>query len=94
MSERLTEQVNVATWPCDVCGEERPAYLVQITRHDVSDQLCYEPGSIERVVRHCCDRRDCIEVAEDPENWQILPERRDTWEDFDVSLQLVTGSGE
>jgi hypothetical protein len=65
---------------CDVCGEFRQQFLLQLTRHDVSDQVGLEAGSVERIVRHCCDRRECIEAAEDPELWQLpLPEDFDPW---------------
>lgn len=94
MSERMSETRNVAAWPCDVCGEERPSYLVQITRHDVSHQVGLDAGTLAYTVRHCCDRRACVEAAEDPDNWRIVTEARDAWEELDVGLQLVTGSGE
>jgi hypothetical protein len=74
MPERLSERRNVATYPCEVCGDERPAYLVQLTRHDVSDQFGLDAGSLERIVRCCGDRRDCLEVAGDPVYWRLAHE--------------------
>lgn len=57
---------------CDVCGEGRPEHLTATIRHDVSHQAGLPLGSLERVVRYCCDHGACIEAAEEPSNWQIL----------------------
>lgn len=83
MPERLSDQPSPLQFPCDVCGDERPAYLIQITRHDVSHQVGLEAGLVARTVRHCCDRRTCIDAAEDPEVWRIAPDGFDPWSAFD-----------
>ena len=64
---------------CEVCGDIRPSHLIQRTRHDVSESVGLDPGSLERIVRHCCDRRGCVEDAEDPDLWQCAPQGYDAW---------------
>jgi len=59
---------------CDVCREQRPAYLLLVTRHDVSHQFGLPCGALERVVQHCSDRDECLSAAAEPDNWAVLVE--------------------
>lgn len=58
-------------FPCDCCGERRPAWLLMRTVHDLSADFELPPQRIERRVVHCRDRNGCLDLAEDVDNWRV-----------------------
>jgi hypothetical protein len=59
------------TWTCHVCGDERPDSMIAVAVHDLSADHGMPPGTIQRNVRYCADRRDCIRAAHEPTRWRM-----------------------
>ena len=59
------------TWKCSVCGEERTDEFISVQSFDVSGEMGLPPGHAHENVRHCNDRLNCIENAENARSWNV-----------------------
>ena len=51
------------SWTCSVCGERRPDNDIKVKTHDDSLGNHLPAGTIKLNVRHCADKIECWEIA-------------------------------
>ena len=59
------------TFVCECCDVERAVHLSMVTPHDLSADFDIPRGRLIRMVRHCRDRGECIDLADDVQNWRL-----------------------
>jgi len=51
--------ININTWKCHICGEDRDDEFISVYSKDISDDIGLIKGSIKQNVRYCNDKIEC-----------------------------------
>lgn len=51
------------TWPCHICGRERPDAMIAVCSTDLSEERGLPAGTMRQNVRYCVDNKTCVEAA-------------------------------
>lgn len=68
--------IDLGTWPCMVCGDERPDALISVAHRPI-EESGRRPGEAalgQWNVRYCVDRPKCVAVATAPGPWRGRPQ--------------------
>lgn len=76
------------TWPCMVCGDERPDRAISVWHRQVKGAENRFPG-IRFNVRYCNDRISCATVASQPGVWPRRPVTVRVGDDLEVTAAAV-----
>jgi hypothetical protein len=68
--------LDALTWPCMVCGDERPDAQISVAHRQIPGMEDLFPHGARANVRYCVDRAACAAIATAPGVWPPTGERR------------------